>query len=332
MRALVTGGGGFLGQALVRRLVSKNYDVVSLTRQHYSALAELGVEQVQGSIADEETVSNAAQGADVIFHVAAKAGMWGPYSEYFQTNVVGTENVIAACRQHGINRLVYTSTPSVVHGGGSIEGQDESLPYAETFLAHYPRTKVLAEQAVLAANDEALATVALRPHLIWGPGDNHLAPRMIARQKMGRLRLIGNGENLVDSVFVENAVDAHLCAFEKLNPGSVCSGKAYFISQDEPLPVKTLMNGILESAGLEPVTKSIAPGLAYFVGLLFETTYGTFGVKSEPMMTRFLAKQLATAHWFNIQAAKNDLGYKPSISVREGMDILRQHYHGEESG
>ena len=331
MKFLVTGGGGFLGEAVVRQLLAQGHQVVSISRQHYSNLETMGVEQVLGSIAEAKLVERAAKGCDAVFHVAAKAGMWGKYDEYYQTNVVGTQNVIAACRTHKIRKLIYTSTPSVVHAGGSIQGGDESLPYAKSFLAHYPRTKVMAEKDVLKANDGTLATVALRPHLIWGPGDNHLAPRMIARQKAGRLRLIGSGNNLVDSVYVDNAAQAHIRAFEKLDIQSACSGKAYFISQGEPLTVKTLMNGILASAGEGPVEKSVPAKVAYALGAMCEMTYGLLGVKKEPLMTRFLAKQLATEHWFDISAAQKELGYRPTVSVEEGLNRLKTYYAGQDN-
>ena len=191
MKALVTGGGGFLGAAIVRGLLARGTAVRSFSRQSYPALDALGVEQVQGDIADTAAVTAAARGCGVVFHVAAKPGIWGDYAGYHRTNVVGTSSVIAACRAAGVQRLIYTSSPSVVFDGRDMEGVDESVPYPAHYEAHYPRTKALAEQAVIAANDAQLATVSLRPHLIWGPGDNHLLPRMVARARAGQLRRIG---------------------------------------------------------------------------------------------------------------------------------------------
>ncbi len=174
MKALVTGGGGFLGKAIVERLLARGDHVQSFSRGDYPELRALGVQVQQGDLDDPEAVRRAAEGCDIVFHVAAKPGIWGPYQEYYRTNVVGTENVLAACRSHNIARLVYTSTPSVVFNGKDQEGVDESAPYPEHYHAHYPHTKPIAERLVLQANDSRLATVALRPHLIWGPGDHHL--------------------------------------------------------------------------------------------------------------------------------------------------------------
>lgn len=325
VRILVTGGGGFLGGAIVRQLLERGARVRSFSRQHYPELQKAGVEQFQGSLNDSEVVGRAVEGCELVFHVAAKAGVWGSYESYYQTNVAGTENVIGACRRHGIQRLVYTSSPSVVFNGTDMEGVDESVPYPEHFEAHYPRTKALAEQMVVAANDAALATVSIRPHLIWGPGDNHLVPRIIAKGRAGQIRKIGNRDNLVDSIYIDNAAEAHLLASDQLRPGSPVAGKVYFVSQDEPVSVWELINRILACAGVPPVTKSISPGLAYFAGSVYELIYGALGIKSEPRMTRFVARELSTAHWFNISAARRDFGYQPRVSIAEGLKRLAEH-------
>jgi 2-alkyl-3-oxoalkanoate reductase len=230
MKALVTGGGGFLGGAVVRKLLARGDAVRSFTRTAYPWLAELGVEQAHGDLADPGAVARAVEGCDVVFHVAAKAGVWGRYGDFFATNVTGTENVLAACGKHGITRLVYTSTPSVVHGGESIEGADESAPYPAKYEAHYPQTKAVAERAVLHENGPRMATVALRPHLVWGPGDPHLIPRVLRRARAGKLRRIGKQPVKVDVTFVDNAADAHLLAADRLTPGSPVAGKAYFVT------------------------------------------------------------------------------------------------------
>ena len=217
--------GGFLGQALCRGLVERGHEVISLNRGYYPVLRELGVGQVQGDLADGHAVMHAAQGVDAIFHNAAKAGAWGSVESYFSANVTGTRNVLAAMRAHGIVRLVYTSTPSVTHSGRSpVEGGDEAnTPYGEHFKAPYPATKLLAEKEVLAANGPTLATVALRPRLIWGPGDTQLLPRLVERAKAGRLRFIGGGHNRMDTTYIDNAAQAHLDAFAALRPGAACA-------------------------------------------------------------------------------------------------------------
>ncbi|MCP4897431.1 MAG: NAD-dependent epimerase/dehydratase family protein [bacterium] len=322
MRALVTGGGGFLGKAIVLKLLERGWSVRSLARGSYPELDELGVETVRGDLADREVVDAAVADCDVVFHVAAKAGIWGPEKEYYEANVIGTANVLLACRAHGVPKLVYTSSPSVVHGGGEIAGGDESLPYPLHHEASYPRTKAAAEQMVLAANTNKLSTISLRPHLIWGPGDNHLAPRMIERQRQGRLRLVGDGTNLIDTVYIDNAADAHLLAADRVEPGAACAGKAYFITQGEPLPLAEWLNRILAAAGLPPVERRLSPGKAQFLAGVLETVFKVFHLPGEPPLTRFLASQLATAHWFDISAARRDLEYEPEVSIDEGFERL----------
>lgn len=323
MRALVTGGGGFLGGAIVRLLIARGDTVRSYSRGEYPELARLGVEQVQGDLADREAVLQAAAECDMVFHVAAKAGIWGSYAEYHQANVTGTENVLAACRHHGIGRLVYTGSPSVVFDGRDVEGGDESLPYPSRYEAHYPQTKALAEQRVLAANSPSLATVSLRPHLIWGPGDNHLVPRIVAKARAGKLRRIGNSPCLVDTVYVDNAAQAHLLAADRLVFSGAVAGKTYFITNGEPIPLWEMVNRILAAAGLPPVTRSVPPKVAYAAGAICEGLWGLLHLAGEPPMTRFVARELATAHWFDIAAARRDLDYAPQISIDEGLKRLK---------
>ena len=322
---LVTGGGGFLGGAVVRQLHARGESVRSLQRSDAPALRDMGVEVVQADLADAVAVFAAAQGCEAIIHIGAKAGIWGAYADYHRANVVGTQNVIEACRRHGIQRLVYTSTPSVIHGGGDIEGVDERAPIATHFESAYPATKAEAERMMLAANGPDLATVALRPHLIWGPGDSQLTARILARAKAGRLRLVGGGAKLIDSVYIDNAAQAHLLALDRLAPGSPCAGKAYFITQGEPMPQRDLINGILRAGGLPPCGKSISPRAAYALGAAMEIIWRMLGRTDEPVMTRFLARQLATAHWYDISAARRDLGYEPLVTVAEGLARLNAH-------
>jgi nucleoside-diphosphate-sugar epimerase len=322
MRALVTGGGGFLGGAIVRLLCARGDSVRSLSRGDYPDLAALGVNQIRADLADAKAVERAVEACDVVYHVAAKAGIWGRFDEYYKCNVVGTRNVVAACRAQGVRRLVYTSSPSVVFDGRDMEGVDESVTYPQHYDAAYPATKAEAEQHVLAANGPELATVSLRPHLIWGPGDNHLVPRIVARGRSGRLRRIGKRNPLVDSIYIDNAADAHLLAADRLGPGSPIAGRAYFISQGHPWPVWDLVNRILQAAGVPPVTRSVPVGVARFAGTVLETAYRYWGIAVEPPMTRFLARELSTAHWFNITAARRDLGYVPRVSIEDGLARL----------
>jgi 2-alkyl-3-oxoalkanoate reductase len=321
-RVLVTGGGGFLGGAIVKRLVKRGDRVISFSRGFYPELAEIGVEQIRGDISDSAAVEQACRKVELVFHVAAKPGIWGDYTAYYRTNVVGTLNVIAACKQHHISRLVYTSSPSVVFSGADMEGVDESVSYPEKYIAHYPKTKAMAEQLVRRAAAEGLKTVILRPHLIWGPKDNHLVPRII--EQASRLVRVGNGRNLVDTIYIDNAADAHIQAADKLKQNRHLSGKVYFISQDNPVPLWEMVNNILSAAGLFPVQRSISRNTAWMIGAVLEFVYKTFNISGEPRMTRFLADELSTSHWFDISAAKKDLGYHPEISIEEGLSRLEK--------
>ncbi|MEN8753532.1 MAG: NAD-dependent epimerase/dehydratase family protein [Desulfobacterales bacterium] len=323
MKALVTGGGGFLGKAIVKLLLARGDQVRSFSRGAYPELVELGAEHRSGEIDDAQAVQSAAEGCDIVFHVAAKAGVWGPYDEFYRANVLGTKHVIDACRAHSISRLVYTSSPSVVFDGTDMAGVDESVPYPEHFEAFYPQTKAEAEQLVLQANDDTLATVALRPHLIWGPEDNHLVPRILERGARGQLRRIGSRTCLVDTIYIDNAATAHLQAADRLEIGSVVAGKAYFLAQGEPLPVWDVVNRILAAGGLSPVSRTMSPGVAYAAGAVLETSYRLLRLKGEPRMTRFVARELSTTHWFDLGAAKQDFGYAPRVSFDEGIERLR---------
>lgn len=324
MKALVTGGGGFLGWAIVRLLVERGWNVCTFQRGDYPELGRLGVEQRRGDLANEEAVLRAADGCEIVFHVAAKAVLWGGLREFHTTNVLGTENVLSACRRAGVRRLVYTSTPAVVHGGGHLEGIDESAPYAEEFESNYPRTKCEAERAVLAANGPQLATVALRPHLIWGPGDTQLVPRIVDRARSGRLWIVGDGSNLVDTTYIENAAAAHLLACDRLEPGARCAGRPYFITNGEPRPLREILDGILQAAGEPPVRRSLPYPVARAVANVVELAYRMLPIGGEPPMTRMMVDHLATAHWYDVSAARRDLGYEPVVSLDEGFRRLRE--------
>lgn len=321
-KILVTGGGGFLGGAVVKQLVSKGETVRSFSRGFYAELKKMGVEQIQGDLSDLNAVMAACRDVEAVFHIAARPGVWGTYASFYEPNVLGTENIIHACKNCGVRRLIYTSSPSVVFDGNDMEGVDESTPYPETYHAFYPQTKAMAEQRVLAAAKSDLLAVAIRPHLIWGPGDNHLVPRIL--QRAHRLRQVGDGSNKVDTIYIDNAAWVHVLAEKQLYKNPALSGRVYFVSQDEPIPLWEMVNHILAAGGKPPVTRTISPAMAFLVGSICEGIYQLCRLKGDPPMTRFVAKELATAHWFNIQAAKKDLGYKPIVSTEEGLRRLRQ--------
>ncbi|MGC6418927.1 MAG: NAD-dependent epimerase/dehydratase family protein [Bradymonadia bacterium] len=326
--ALVTGGGGFLGGAIVRQLRTEGVRIRSLSRSKYDWLDDFGVESFIGDLANRDDVMRAVDGVDIVYHVAAKAGVWGARQAYEDVNVLGTSNVLHACQTFAVRHLVYTSTPSVVHAGADIAGADESLPYPTHFETHYPETKARAEQMVLDANSEDLRTVALRPHLIWGPGDNHLLPRIIDRARRGRLRLVGPPFPLVDSTYIVDAARAHLLAARELAGAGRCAGRAYFISQGEPWPTDKLINGLLEASGEASCERLVGPRTALLIGAFLEFIYRFFRIQHEPPMTRFVAKQLSTAHWYNIDAAKRDFGYEPTYSIDTALGELQDHRPG----
>nr|WP_028768281.1 2-alkyl-3-oxoalkanoate reductase [Shewanella fidelis] len=337
--AFVTGAGGFLGEAICKRLIAAGIKVTGFARGDYPALKAMGVNMVKGDIADETVLVKAMQGCDLVFHVASKAGVWGSKQSYYSPNVDGARFIINGCKRANIAHLVYTSTPSVTFAGSDEAGNDESAPYATNFLNYYGESKAIAEQMMLAANGarlsngELLGTTALRPHLIWGPNDPHLVPRVLERASKGRLKLVGKQDKLVDTIYVGNAAYAHILAAVTLSSKSdehdfsssqtACAGKAYYLSNDEPITMAAMLNKILACKALPPVTKRVPAQVAYVAGCVLESVYGLLGKQDEPIMTRFVARQLSTSHYFNISAAKRDLGYSALVSIDEGMQHLK---------
>ncbi len=323
MKVLVTGGGGFLGSAVCRQLAALGHDVIAFQRRPARHLEPHGVFSIEGDISDFDALSAAATGCDAIIHTAGKAGIWGKPDDFRRINVHGTANVIRACWEHDIPFLVHTSSPSVVHAGGDIEGADESLPLATEFSAPYPETKAEAERLVIAANDEKLKTTALRPHLIWGPGDPHILPRLRDKASGGKLALPAP-DKIIDTVFVENAALAHVLALQELTGTARCAGKAYFVTNNEPMPQGEIIGKLLAALGIEVKIRAVPASIAMTAGTLCETAWRTFKLKGEPPVTRFSVEQLATAHWFNTTAAEKDFGYIPPTSIAEGLKILSE--------
>lgn len=332
MNVLVTGGAGFLGLHLTEQLAARGDRVRVLSRRPHSRLAELGVDWQAGDVRDSAAVQRACRGIETVFHAAAIPGIWGPWKAFYETNTLGTLNLLEACRIERVPRFVYTSSPSVIYDGADHCGVDESRPYPRRYLCAYPHTKALAERAVLAANGQGgLSTVALRPHLIWGPRDTQLIPRLIRRARSGGLRRVGNGTNRISMMYVENAAAAHLQAADALTPASPVAGRAYFINELEPVNLWDWIDEILSRAGLPPVRKGISAASAYAIGAACEAVYRLLGLGSEPPMTRFLAKQLSGSHYYDVGRAQRDFGFHPIVPVGEGMRRLEPELkrHGE---
>lgn len=327
---LVTGAGGFLGRRITQRLVQRGDHVRAFVRRHDRELAEWGVEQVIGDLRNQSQVIAACNGMESVFHVAAITGIAGKWEDFQATNVFGTGFILEGCVTHGVRRLIYTSSPSVTFEGKDQLNVDESAPYARKWLGHYSRSKAIAEQLVLCASavpgtpteSHGLLTCALRPHLIWGPGDRQLTPRVLERARKGTLRRIGKGNNQIDMVYVENAAQAHLDAEAALQPGSAACGRAFFIGQGEPVRCWDRIDEILQLAGLPRVRRSIPLWGAWSIGAVLEFVYRLFAIAGEPPMTRFLALMLGRSHYYNIDQARQILGYAPHFSTAEGMQKL----------
>ncbi len=318
MEILVTGGGGFVGGYVVDFLLDRGFAVRSFGRSPQPALEAKGVSVFCGDLANAAAVRAAVDGVDAVFHVAAKAGVWGDWNSYYAANVVGTRHVVEACREKAVSRLVYTSTPSVVFNRQPFRGEGNELPYGKNWLCHYAHTKAIAEQEALGASSEALKVVALRPHLVFGPGDPHLLPRVVESVKAGRLKIVGDGRNRVDVSFVKDVATAHIAAFDALETGD-CAGKAYFLSQGEPVTLWPWLNEILEGLGQPPLTKKIPLSLGYSAGALAELVWKLLAREGEPPITRFVAVELAKDHFFDLSAARQELGFSPAYSMEEAM-------------
>lgn len=323
MRTLVTGGGGFVGGALCRRLRARGHDVTALGRRANPALDAEGIRTAIQDLSQPDAVvglSRLFAGVDCVFHTAAHVKMWGPREAFVRGNVTATENVIAACRAAGVRRLVFTSSPSVVAADHDLRGIDESAPYPNRYRAFYPETKAAAERAVLAAHGDGLRTISLRPHLIFGPGDTNLVPTILERARAGRLVQVGNGKNLVDLTFIDDCVAAHVLAAVALDERPAAGGRAYFLSQGTPVPLWEWIGRVLALHDAPPVRRRISTTTAQALAAVAEAVWKAGGFNSDPPLTRFLAAEMATDHWFTIDAARRELGYSPSCTVWEATD------------
>ena len=320
VRALVTGGGGFLGLYIVERLLGRGDEVTVFSRGDYPVLGEIGARSIRGDLLAAAAVRDACANMDVVFHVAAHTGFWGTWQSFYEPNVTGTRNVIEACKEHGVGRLVYTSSPSVVFNNTPHTNCGESLPYPERYEDFYSQTKAMGEQMVTGANGPDLLTVSLRPHLVWGPRDRHILPRLIERACAGKLIQVGDGTNMVDTTYVEDAARAHLLAADALEPGSPVAGSVYFVTQGSPVNLWTWINNLLKRLDIPGVKRRISLPAARAIGGAMELAYRLFSLKGEPRFTRFLASELAMSHYYDISRAKKDFGYEPQWSMDDALD------------
>jgi len=323
MKVFITGGGGFLGQHIIQLLLEEGHSVTSYSRGNYPELEKQGVKTIQGSLDELTLLKNSMLNHDVVFHTASKVAMWGSKQDFYETNFMGTKNIIQSCLENEIPHLVYTSTPSVVFGEDSISNGDETLHYPQKSYSRYAASKTMAEDLIIKSNSEVLKTVSLRPHLIFGPGDRNLIPRLVEARKKGKLKIIGDGKNLVDVLYVKNAAKAHLLAWKALkNNTTKVEGQSYFLGQG-PVPLWDFINKILAHYKLPPVKKKVSYKLAFFIGTIIESFSEAFKVYNyHPPMTRFVALQLSKNHYFNHKKAKEDLNWEPEISLEEALSSL----------
>jgi nucleoside-diphosphate-sugar epimerase len=327
---LVIGGTGFLGGEIVRQLLECGEKVRAFCRRQPAE--SNGAEVILGDLSDRQSLRRACRNIETVYHTASLPSISVYWKPFYETNIVGTRNVLDACRENGVRRLVYTSSASVTFNCQPQEEVDESAPYPNRWLAHYPHSKAIAEKMILDSvlsnhqnTGESFLACALRPHLIIGHRDRHLFPRLFRRAERGRLYRVGDGSNLIDIIFVENAALAHLQAANALtDSSSPVNGNAYYISQGQPVNCWDWINEILAIRGFPKVQRSISLKTAWRLGWFFEGLYKIFGISGEPWMTRFLAAQLAQTHYLNISKAKRDFGYEPKLSYEEGMELLRQ--------
>jgi len=325
MKILVTGGGGFIGMALIKRLISDGHQVTSYSRKEYPLHWALGISSVQADIRDLDALEKACKGMDVVYHLAAKVGIWGNYSDYESVNVTGTFNVIRACRSQGVRRIVFTSTSAVVFEGKDLEGINESQPYPEDLGSHYAASKAVAERMIIEANSEELKTISLRPHLVWGPYDAHLIPGILKRVNSGKMRRIGDQEHFIDTTYIDNMIDALVLAMVALEKNPKAAGEVLFITNGEPARVWDFMNSIVQIAGHPPIQKKTPEKMALLAAGFSEWAHRFFKIKSEPFMTRYAIQEMITNHWFDISKARELLGYNPRVSYAEGFKYLKEY-------
>jgi nucleoside-diphosphate-sugar epimerase len=319
MRVLVTGASGMLGRATAERLLERGDVVPALQRRP----ADLDCAQVLGDVADPGVVARAVAGQDAVLHLAAKVDVTGPWAEYERANVTGTSTVVDACAAAGVGRLVHVSSPSVAHGGSALVGVGAEPADPQHARGNYSRSKAVAELAALAADSPGLAVLVVRPHLVWGPGDTQLVGRIVERARTGRLPLIGSGAALIDTTYVDNAAAALVAAVDACGP---VHGEALVVSNGEPRPVGEVIARLCRAAGVPEPRARVPFGVAWAAGVAVEGVWSLTGRRDTPPLTRFLAEQLATAHWFDQRRTREALGWTPEVSLDEGFARLAAAY------
>lgn len=320
MNVLVTGGTSLLGGSVALQLAGAGHDVAVLQRRP----SRLGLAESLGDIGDRDAVDGAVAGKEVVIHLAARVGVTGTWAQFEAANVDGTRNVVEAARAAGVARFLYISSPSVAHVGASLVGASASLPADPSRTrGHYARSKAMAEILALTANAPGFEVAAIRPHLVWGPGDTQLVGRIVERARQGRLAFIGSGAALIDTTYLDNAVDAIVAAVDRLTH---FAGRALVVSNGQPRPVRELVTRIVRAAGLAPPRRSVPYAVARSGGLVAERIWEARGRDDDPPMTSFLAEQLATAHWFDQREVRRLLDWEPRIGIEEGFERLRRSF------
>jgi 2-alkyl-3-oxoalkanoate reductase len=325
VRVLLTGSTSLLGAGVVRALHARGDEVVVLQRHPAAVAAECAVTEFLGDLSDAAAVGRAMRDAEAVIHLAARVGVVGSAAQFHETNVIGTRTVLDAARAHGVARLVLISSPSVAHSGSALAGGGAEPADPQHAKGHYSRSKAQAELEVLAADTPELATIAVRPHLIWGPGDTQLVGRIVDRARSGRLALVGGGRALIDTTYIDNAVDAVVAALDHAHAGH---GQAFVVSNGEPRTVAELVERICVAAGVEAPTRHVPRSLAWSGGAVAEGLWWLGRRTDDPPMTRFLAGQLATAHWFDQRSVRLVLEWAPRVSLDEGFARLADHCRG----
>lgn len=322
-RVLVTGTSGLLGRAVAQLLQDRGFLVRTLQRR----AVESPWESLQGSVVDPDVAARAVAGVDAVVHLAAKVSFTGDWNEFVSTNIVGTRQLMSASQHEGVRDFVFVSSPSVAHFGSSIVGASAGTANPNLARGHYARSKAAAEEIALAEDSPEFRVTAIRPHVVWGPGDTQLVERVVERARTGRLPLLDGGRALIDTTYVDNAAEAIVRGLERMDHAH---GQALVVTNGEPRPVGELIAGICSAAGVRSPGYSVPGWLARGAGSVIEKAWTAAGsrgwVHDEPPMTRFLAEQLSTAHWFDQRHTQSVLDWAPTVSLDQGLELLAEHY------